>query len=183
MGAALAASAVELGHEVIIVSGPVHVAYPAEAKVISVVTTQEMLDAACEAFHAVDGVIGAAAPCDYQPRHVATQKLSKTGEPLQLQLIETPDVIATLGQRKRPDQWVVGFALETEDQHFRAIVKLERKLCDLMVSNGPEAIDADSNHVDLLDPAGNVLATLEGSKQAVAKSLMREITARLVTSG
>lgn len=177
----MAESAIELGHEVIIISGPVQVAYPGEATVIPVVTTQEMLKVACDAFQECDGAIGAAAPCDYQPMEVATQKISKTGEPLRLHLVETPDVIATLGQRKRPDQWVVGFALETEDQHFRAIVKLERKLCDLMVSNGPEAIDAECNRVDLLNPAGKVLVTLEGSKRAVAKSLMREITARLVT--
>lgn len=180
MGAALAASAVEMGHEVIVVSGPVQVTYPNEVTVIPVVTTQEMLETACKLFPACDGAIGAAAPCDYQPGHVATQKISKTGEPVQLHLVETPDVIATLGQQKRADQWVVGFALETEDRHFRAIVKLERKLCDLMVSNGPEAIDADCSRVDLLDRRGTILARLEGSKSSVAKELMREITGRLV---
>jgi phosphopantothenoylcysteine decarboxylase/phosphopantothenate--cysteine ligase len=180
MGAALAASALALGHDVTIVSGPVQVPYPDAATVIPVITTQEMLAAACEAFQHVEGVIGAAAPCDYQPHHVARQKIAKTGQPLQLDLIETPDVIATLGQRKRPAQWLVGFALETDDQHFRAIVKLERKLCDLMVSNGPDAIDADHNHVDLLDPAGRVLATLQGSKTEVANGLLREIDARLI---
>ena len=89
-------------------------------------------------------------------------------------------MVATLGQNKRDDQWVVGFALETEDQRFRAIVKLERKHCDLMVSNGPGAIDANRNDVELLDPEGNVVASIQGSKTLVAKRLLAEIDKRLI---
>jgi phosphopantothenoylcysteine decarboxylase/phosphopantothenate--cysteine ligase len=88
--------------------------------------------------------------------------------------------VATLGQSKRTDQWVVGFALETEDQRFRAIVKLERKLCDLMVSNGPGAIDADENDVELLDRHGAVLASIQGNKNFVARRLLQEIDRRLI---
>jgi phosphopantothenoylcysteine decarboxylase/phosphopantothenate--cysteine ligase len=95
-------------------------------------------------------------------------------------LIETADVVATLGKNKRTDQWVVGFALETEDQRFRAIVKLERKHCDLMVSNGPSAIDASNNDVELLDPDGKVLAHIQGSKSHVADQLLKEIDRRLI---
>jgi phosphopantothenoylcysteine decarboxylase/phosphopantothenate--cysteine ligase len=114
------------------------------------------------------------------PRVVHTQKISKTGGPLTVELIETPDVVATLGQNKRADQWVVGFALETTDQRFRATVKLERKHCDLMVSNGPAAIDASDNEVELLSPAGAVLASIVGSKENVATQLLQQITDRLV---
>jgi phosphopantothenoylcysteine decarboxylase/phosphopantothenate--cysteine ligase len=180
MGAALAAAALDLGHEVVVVSGPVSTLYPSGAEVHDVVTTDEMLDAAITLFGKCDGAIGAAAPCDYMPRVVQTQKISKTGQPLTVELIETPDVVATLGQNKRDDQWLVGFALETEDQRFRAIVKLERKHCDLMVSNGPGAIDADQNDVELLDPNGNVLASIQGSKSLVAKRLLSEIDERLI---
>ncbi len=183
MGAALAAAALDLGHEVVIVSGPVPTDYPKAAQVHHVVSTDEMLQAATEVFESCDGAIGAAAPCDYMPRVVHTQKISKTGQPLTIELIETADVVATLGQKKRDDQWVVGFALETEDQRFRAIVKLERKHCDLMVSNGPSAIDADSNDVELLDPNGKVLASIQGSKAMVAQQLLREIDQRLIHHG
>ena len=95
--------------------------------------------AACqELFPSCDGVIGAAAPCDYRPVRVEQQKITKTGQPLTLNLIETPDVMATLGgATKRTGQWLVGFALETDDQRFRALTKLERKSCDLIVLNGP----------------------------------------------
>ena len=183
MGAALAQAVLDAGHEVVIVSGPVVVEYPAEAELHSVVTTDEMLERSQELFLGCDGVIGAAAPCDYMPRHVESQKISKTGRPLRIELVETADVVATLGQRKRSGQWVVGFALETEDQRFRALVKLERKHCDLMVSNGPAAIDADHNEVELLDAAGEVLAEIRGTKRHVAECLIREITSRLVISG
>ena len=180
MGAALATAALDCGHDVIVVSGPVSVEYPQKAQVVNVVTTQEMLDVAHRAFEDCDGAIGAAAPCDYQPRKIETQKIAKTGEPIELHLIETPDVVATLGERKRDDQWVVGFALETEDRRFRAIVKLEKKHCDLIVSNGPEAIDSDMNEVELIDRQGDVLRVLSGSKATVAKGILAEINAQLI---
>lgn len=180
MGAALAEAAVELGHEVVVVSGPVHVVYHRACEVIDVVTTQEMLDIAHREFARCDGAIGAAAPCDYQPRVVESQKIAKTGKPIELRLIETPDVVATLGEKKRDDQWVVGFALETEDHRFRATVKLEKKHCDLIVSNGPEAIDSDENQVDLIDPEGSVVRNLKGSKSEVAQGILAEIQARLI---
>lgn len=182
MGAALAGAALALGHDVVMVSGPVSVDYPEGVELINVLTTQEMLQAAGEAFQSCDGAIGAAAPCDYMPRHVSTQKLSKTGEPLQLELIETPDVIATLGQSKRENQWVVGFALETNDRRFRATVKLERKHCDLMVSNGPEAINSSENQVELLDPSGDVIEQIRGTKEHVAERLLHQIHHRLLSS-
>ena len=182
MGAALAQAVLDAGHEVVIVSGPVMVEYPPQSELHSVVTTDEMLEKSKELFLGCDGVIGAAAPCDYMPRHVESQKISKTGRPLRIELVETADVVATLGQRKRPGQWVVGFALETEDQRFRALVKLERKHCDLMVSNGPAAIDANHNEVELLDAAGEVLAQIAGTKKHVAECLIAEITSRLVIS-
>src|SRR4051812_45753865 len=114
MGAALAAAAVELGHLVTIVSGPVEVDYPKSAHVVHVVSTEDMLEQAQALFPSHDGLIGVAAPCDYRPVRVEESKISKTGSPLTLHLIETPDIVATLGAQ-RTKQWLVGFALETED--------------------------------------------------------------------
>ncbi len=180
MGVALAKACLAKKHDVVIVSGPVAVVYPKAAKVIHVVTTDEMLDVAVKVFADCDGAIGAAAPCDYQPLQVSMQKISKTGQPLVMNLIETPDIVATLGQLKRPGQWVVGFALESDDRRFRATVKLEKKHCDMIVSNGPEAIDSDFNQVELLAADGSVIATFEGTKQAVARSIVGEIDRRLI---
>ncbi len=180
MGAALAQAALALGHEVVVVSGPVHISYPAAAQIIDVVTTQEMLETCSQVFATCDGAIGAAAPCDYQPQRVSSQKIAKTGQPLALHLIETADVIATLGQIKRAGQWVVGFALETDDRRFRATVKLEKKHCDLIVSNGPEAINSAENHVELLDRRGNVVRRVYGDKQLVADAILAEVQHRLI---
>src|SRR6476646_10771404 len=76
MGAALAEAALELGHEVIVVSGPVAVEYPARAKVHPIVSTEELLAACQEMFPSCDGVIGAAAPCDYRPVKVQEHKIA-----------------------------------------------------------------------------------------------------------
>ncbi len=97
-----------------------------------------------------------------------------------LHLIETPDIVATLGAEKKTSQWVVGFALETEDARFRAIVKMERKSCDLMVVNGPDAMNATDNRVEVMIPAGDVIATLEGPKADVARGIFAEIQSRLI---
>lgn len=179
MGQALAAAALKAGHEVTIVSGPVDIAYPPEAQVIPVVSTEEMLEAAQEQFEHSDGVIGVAAPCDYRPQKVSNQKLSKTGGPLALKLIETADVIATLGANKA-SRWVVGFALETEDHRFRAITKAERKNCDLMVLNSPSAMNSTNTEVEVLLPNGTVAGHFQGSKQNVAREIFSIIHDRLV---
>ena len=182
MGAALADAALNHGHEVVIISGPVSIQYPAPAEIIEVLTTDEMLEAATRTFAECEGAIGAAAPCDYMPKRVSTQKIAKTGDPISIDLIETPDVIAMLGQIKKPDQWVVGFALETEDQRFRATVKLQKKHCDLIVSNGPTAIDSNENSVELLGPGGEVVETISGSKTHVANRLLTQFDALLINN-
>lgn len=181
MGQALAEAALAGGHEVTIVSGPVEVEYPCAAKRIDVVSTEDMLEACLNIFPHCDGMIGAAAPCDYRPVKVAAGKINKTGGLLRLHLIETPDVVATLGCVKAR-QWLVGFALETEDHRLRAITKLERKSCDLMVLNGPEAMNSPDNRVEVISAEGNVVGQIHGSKEAVATGIIEIIQARLINS-
>jgi len=175
MGCALANAAIDAGHEVVVISGPVEVDYPKAAEVIPIVSTEEMLEQARRIFPTCDGLIGVAAPCDYRPVKIADQKIAKTGGPLVLHLIETPDVVATLGAEKQPGQWLVGFALETEDTHFRAITKLEKKSCDLMVLNGPQAMNSLENSVEIMDHSGNVIRHIEGTKAVVAAGIMETI--------
>jgi phosphopantothenoylcysteine decarboxylase/phosphopantothenate--cysteine ligase len=180
MGKALADAAIDAGHDVVIVSGPVEVAYPGSAKVIDVVSTEEMFAACQQVFRDCDGVIGVAAPCDYRPVRVESQKIAKTGQPLELNLIETEDVIAALGAAKRPDQWAVGFALETTDPRLRALAKLEKKHCNLMVLNGPDAMNAETNHVEIIAPDGTVIETIAGAKEEVGRAIFAVIQARLI---
>ncbi len=179
MGRALAEAFLAEGHEVVIVSGPVDVVYPARAEIVSVISTEDMLEACLNLFPECDGMIGAAAPCDYRPIRVASHKLSKTGESLQLHLVETPDVLALCGAIKQ-HQWMVAFALETEDHRMRALQKLERKSADLIVLNGPGAIQAADTEIEIIDPRGEILAAIAGSKEKVAGGIVRVVQERLL---
>jgi phosphopantothenoylcysteine decarboxylase/phosphopantothenate--cysteine ligase len=180
MGKCLATACLTRGHAVTIVSGPVDVEYPSRANLISVSTTDEMLAAAVKEFPHVDGAIGAAAPCDYTPFIISDQKLSKTGDGLTLHLKETPDVIATLGQSKKGTQWVVGFALETDDHRFRALRKLEAKCCDLIVLNGPSAMNSPDNTIEIINPQGDIISSCNGPKSAVALTILSTIEDSLI---
>jgi len=181
MGKALAEAVLAAGHAVTLVSGPVDVVYPEAAEVIDVVSTEEMLAACRRVFARCDGLIGVAAPCDYRPVRVAEGKIQKTGQPLELHLIETPDVVATLGAEKQ-GQWLVGFALETDDHRLRALAKLEKKSCDLMVLNGPQAMRALDTDVEIIDRAGQVVERLAGSKEEVARGIVRVIQRTLLVA-
>jgi len=180
MGRSIAQAAIDAGHQVTIVSGPVSIEYPDQAKVIEIRTTKEMLEACISEFQFHDGMIGVAAPCDYQPRTVASQKIKKSEQPLILELVRTPDIVAELGQSKRKNQWVVGFALETQDAHFQAITKLEKKCCDLVVINGPEAMNSANNTVEIIDRTGQIIGHFHGSKSAVGAAIFDEIDKRLI---
>ena len=182
MGAALAAAAIEAGHEVVVVSGPVEAVYPEKAELVSVISTEDMLEACLKIFPACDGLIAVAAPCDYRPLTVARHKIRKTGDALKLQLVETPDVVARLGAAK-DSQWIVAFALETEDPRIRAMQKLKRKNCDLIVVNGPEAVHALDTRVEILDASGDIVAAFAGSKQEVGRQIFSVIIERLIKYG
>jgi len=181
MGAALAAAAAEAGHRVVVVSGPVETAYPAGAEVVPVVSTEEMLAACQSVFPECDGLIAVAAPCDYRPVIVEPQKIHKTGKLLCLELVETPDIVATLSAKKK-SQWMVAFALETGDQRMRAMQKLERKNCDLIVVNGPETMYATETQIEILGKDAQVLGCFSGNKNEVAGSLFRIIERQLIHS-
>ncbi|MBR2005496.1 MAG: phosphopantothenoylcysteine decarboxylase [Thermoguttaceae bacterium] len=194
MGAALAQAALDAGFEVVVVSGPVDIKYPDGAQVVDVVSTEEMRTAAMQLYPECVGAIGAAAPCDYRPDAVLTDKMSKNdfirspeanGE-LLLRLRETPDIMASLGATKREfstdptassGQWLVAFALETSDHHVRALQKLQRKHCDLIVVNDPTSINGTTSNVEILDATGETLAQISGDKTDVARRLIAEIQA------
>ena len=195
MGAALAQAALEAGYEVVVVSGPVEIEYPKEAEVIRIVSTEEMHVAAMQVFNECVGAIGAAAPCDYRPFAVLHDKMSKEDfirsgkrkDEMFLRLRETPDVMAVLGSMKRepkdgePGQWLVAFALETSDHHVRALQKLHRKRCDLIVVNDPSAINGTSSCVEILESSGKTLAKVSGDKIDVARRLLVEIQRYVVS--
>ena len=172
MGAAIAQSAIASGYDVTVVTGPVNIRYPDTCHVIQVETTQEMLEAAQEIFPRSELLVGAAAPSDYMPRAVSDDKLKKTGAPITLQLVETPDIIATLANDKRPEQIVIGFALETTDHRFQALRKMEEKCCDYIVLNEPTAMTSDENAVRIFDQNAEELLSMSGQKSEISDAIL-----------
>jgi phosphopantothenoylcysteine decarboxylase/phosphopantothenate--cysteine ligase len=179
MAAALAAAALARGHEVTIVSGPVHVAYPKAARVIPVVTTAEMLAASLAELPRSDGVIAAAAPCDFEPVRKVAGKIPRAGAGLALELKPTTDVIATLARKSPRRQWFVAFALEPGADPKRAFAKIEAKRCDLIVVNDLTAMEGTETAVTVYDRRHEAVGSRAGSKRAVAGWLIRLFESRL----
>jgi phosphopantothenoylcysteine decarboxylase/phosphopantothenate--cysteine ligase len=171
MGYALAEAAIAAGHDVVLVSGATALVPPAGCELHAVETTGQMHEACLQAFPMCDGVIGAAAVCDYRPRERRSGKLAKTGAPLVLELVETVDILAELGRQKN-HRWIVGFALESQNARENALRKLARKNCDAIVLNHPRAISAESNRVELIDRDGKTVAIWQAAKFEIAHSLI-----------
>jgi phosphopantothenoylcysteine decarboxylase/phosphopantothenate--cysteine ligase len=180
MAAALASAALARGHAVTIVSGPVQVAYPKAARVIPVVTTGEMLAASLAELPGCDGVIAAAAPCDFEPVRRTPGKIPRAGAGLRLELRPTPDVIATLARKAWRRQWFVAFALEPGADPARAFAKIEAKRCDLIVVNDLSAMEGTGTAVTVYDRAHEAVGGRSGTKRAVAGWLIRLFEARLM---
>jgi phosphopantothenoylcysteine decarboxylase / phosphopantothenate---cysteine ligase len=181
MAAAIAQAALAAGHQVTIVSGPVQLRYPTAARVIPVITTQEMLDASLAELPSVEGVVAAAAPCDFEPVRRVAGKIPRQGDGLSLKLAPTPDVIATLARKSRPRQWFVAFALEPGADPRRAFQKIEAKRCDLIVVNDVTAIEGTRTAVTVYDRSHAAVGSKAGTKRAVATWLIRLFATRLMS--
>lgn len=175
MGYALAEAARKAGHRVVLVSGPVALPPPRGVRLVPVVSAAEMLDALRREFADADVLIMAAAVADWRPRTVAGCKQKKAGrKSWSLDLIPTPDILATLSRHKGR-RFVVGFAAETGDPLREARRKLRAKRLDMIVANDVSRPDAgfevETNRVTVL--TGNrVLAWPTRSKRQVARDLV-----------
>ncbi len=184
MGYAIAEAAAAAGARVVLVSGPVALAAPAGVEVVPVKTARDMLAAAASVFPAADAAIFAAAVADLRPTNPADRKLKKGRDDAALAnvpLTENPDILATLAAGKRPDQYVVGFAAETNDVLMNAHAKLKKKNADMIVANQVGdglAFGTDNNEVWLVTEGDDVLLPLM-SKRAVAERLMEVVAAHL----
>ena len=158
------------------VMGPNHLDIPSDIEVIKVESAEQMYEA-CEAqFDKADLTFLSAAVADFTPKTVADQKIKKKGDGMTLDLAKTTDIAASLGQRKRKNQIVVGFALETNDEMANAKSKLERKNFDFIVLNSMKDKGAtfgyDTNKVTIISK-GNKIHNYElKSKDAVARDIL-----------
>lgn len=178
-GHAVARAAAQAGAEVVLISGPVDLPDPTGVNTVHVQTASEMLAAAEKALP-VDVAIFAAAVSDWRAVTAAPEKLKKVnGAPARLELVENPDVLATIAHHKKRPRLVVGFAAETEKLIDRARAKLESKGCDWIVANDVSSetgvFGGAQNTVHLVTRNG-VESWPTQSKHAVAASLVRRIS-------
>ncbi|MFQ5843498.1 MAG: phosphopantothenoylcysteine decarboxylase [Planctomycetota bacterium] len=173
MGLALCRAAMERGHQVTLVLGPVAAAPPEGAAVVCVETALEMRDAVLRALPRADAVICAAAVGDYRPAEPGARKLKRRGRH-RLELVENPDIAAEVGARKGGRPLVI-YALETDDPLANGLAKLEQKNADLCVVNGAEAVGAASALFHVLGPDGEVRWVDHATKEVVAGIVLDEL--------
>jgi phosphopantothenoylcysteine decarboxylase/phosphopantothenate--cysteine ligase len=181
MGFDIANSAANLGASVILVSGPtVFKVDHSLIKLINVVSALEMYDACHQFFNEVDVVIAAAAVSDYKPKQVATQKIKKAEDNFFIELEKTKDILASLGTTKK-NQFLIGFALETENEIENAKGKIQKKNLDLIVLNSLQDEGAGfgklTNKVTFIDKDFNVEVMKLKSKEAVADDILNKVIA------
>ena len=179
MGYAIAEAAIEAGHEVVLISGPVSFDPPAGAQLISVSTSDDMHAAVDRHLDDCDVVVMCAAVADYKPAKVFAQKIKKQNALLQLELVPTRDILASLGKQDRP-YLLVGFAAETNDVEENAQKKLREKNCDMIVANDVSGADSgmegDNNEVTIFFRSGEKEKISRDSKKNVARELVKKIS-------
>ncbi len=175
MGYALAKQASRMGAEVTLVSGPSQLKAPLNTTLINVTSSQDMANVILAQAPNFDYIIMSAAVADYRPQNVASQKIKKHDQTLTVNLEKTTDILATLGQQKKANQILCGFAMETENLIENASLKLEKKNCDMIVANSIAQKDAgfgvDTNIATFITKTGTKTILLM-LKESLAKEIL-----------
>lgn len=180
MGYALANAAIEAGAKVILISGPVNLATPDRVERINIESARDMYEAVHAYIGQTDVFIGAAAVADYRPAIAADEKLKKIhGDINSIELIENPDIIASVGQLASPP-FTVGFAAETSQVQEYAKGKLVRKNMDMIiandVSNNEIGFNSDDNAVNVFERSGKHTNIEQINKSILARKLIKLIS-------
>ena len=183
MGYAIAEAAIEAGHEVVLISGPVNIDRPRGAAVIPISTSDEMLRAVHQHARNCDVLVMCAAVADYKPAKVSRTKIKKRDANLSLELIPTRDILASLpkqdrssaGRIRRGEQYlVVGFAAETENLGPNARKKLQDKHCDIVVANDASiGMESGENEVEIYFRDDGMKKISRAPKKIVARELIK----------
>lgn len=179
MGFDIALQAAKMGAEVVLISGPTHLRLDiTQVTLIPVVSAKEMFEACHQYYQDMDVAIAAAAVADYRPKNVALQKIKKDDAALSITLEKTDDILASLGQQKTK-QFLIGFALETENEIENAKLKIQKKNLDLIVLNSLNDKGAGfaqpTNKVTFIDRNFKVEPMELKSKEAVAFDIVTKI--------
>lgn len=177
MGYAIAGAFAKAGAEVTLVSGPTALPLPdPSVRHIDVRSAQQMFEATQAAFADADLLVLSAAVADYTPAHPADRKIKKKEDQFSLELTKTTDIAATLGAKKRPGQWLMGFALETDNERENAVKKLHDKNLDWIVLNSLRDAGAgfghDTNKITVIDKAGETHEFALKPKTDIAQDLV-----------
>lgn len=180
MGFALAETCARRGATVTLVTGPVHIStYNRNIERISVDSAEEMYKVVMSKFPDADGAILCAAVADFTPAKMEKTKLKRGGDDLQLTLKPTKDIAASVGKIKKPEQFIVGFALETNNEEANARDKMERKNFDIIVVNSLQDRESgfgfDTNKVSIIHRSGLMKKYELKSKLDVADDIVKEI--------
>ncbi len=174
MGYAIAEVALEAGHEVILISGPVHLEPPRGAKLVSVSTSDEMFDAVHRDADSCDVCVLCAAVADYKPAKVSPVKIKKRAGNLSLELVPTRDILDSLGRLQHRQFLLVGFAAETNDVEQNAAQKLHAKNCDIMVANDARlGMESDENELMILFRDSEMRNISRAPKKNLARELVK----------
>ncbi|WP_396138494.1 bifunctional phosphopantothenoylcysteine decarboxylase/phosphopantothenate--cysteine ligase CoaBC [Flavobacterium sp.] len=179
MGFDIALQAAKMGAEVTLISGPTHFQLEnSQIKLIRVTSAKEMYNACFKYYDVMDVVIAAAAVADYRPKNVAQQKIKKTETTLSITLEKTEDILASLGANKK-HQFLIGFALETENEIEQAKLKIQKKNLDLIVLNSLNDKGAGfglpTNKVTFIDRNFTIEPMDLKSKEEVAIDIINKI--------
>ena len=183
MGFEIAKAAANLGAEVILVSGPTHQTITHSlVSVKPVVSAEDMYDEVHKHFETSDIAILSAAVADYRPKNVANQKIKKKDATFTIELEKTKDILKSLGEIKN-NQYLVGFALETNNELEHAKGKLKSKNLDLIVLNSLQdkgaGFGVSTNKVTFITSSNDIIENPLKSKAEVAKDLMQQILKQL----
>jgi len=190
-GYAIAHAALDIGAQVTLITTPTGLPQPVGATVVPVESAEEMLTAVLDCVDHADALIMAAAVADFRPAEVADQKIKKTSknaDGVELTLVPTQDILATVGAGRRETGWphvLVGFAAETHDLVSNAKAKLVRKNVDFIIANDVTVegagFQSDTNAVTILDADGSTMSLPRQTKVAIAEAIMQRIATRLQT--
>ena len=175
MGYAIARCASLRGARVILVSGPVSIEPPLFAELVPVVSAEDMYNAVMKYKYEADIIIKSAAVADYTPVTISSEKIKKQDGDMRIELKRTRDILKELGQSRRENQFICGFAMETENLIENAVKKLESKNVDMIVANSLKTEGAgfgtDTNVVTLITKDGKTELPLM-SKDEVAMKIL-----------
>ena len=174
MGYAIAEAALDAGHDVILISGPVNLAPPRNTKFISVSTSDEMFEAVHQHADSSDICVLCAAVADYKPAEVSPVKIKKRADEISIELVPTRDILQSLGRQRARKFLLVGFAAETDQLEANATKKLREKNCDIIVANDARiGMETDENELLILFRDGETKKISRAPKTFLARELVK----------